>query len=115
MSKPPSDTEGRPGVDLPGLSLPVEGPDGSTQALLVPIRPPADPDAVIDLIGRLDAFFEEEAADPADATLGALLLSLAASMQVNTDWPVTARLDAFLQQVTELVEDARSYLDTTTH
>lgn len=108
-------TDDLPEGELPGLALPVEGPDGSPQSLLVPIRPPADPDAVIDLIGRLDTFFEEEGADPADATLGSLLLALAASMQVNTDWPIPARLDAFLKQVTDLVEDARSHLDTTTH
>jgi len=97
--------------DVPGVALSVEGKDGEQQTVAVPIRPPADADAVMDLMERMDELFAEENPRVADATLAALILAMGNSLRQAPEWPLRARLDSFGRLCASLVEDAKAHMD----
>lgn len=97
--------------EIPGVALTVEGPDGVEQIVAIPIRPPADPDRVMDLVEQIDEIFAEDDPEIADATMAALLLALGNSLRQAPEWPIKARLDAFARSVQALVDDAKAHLD----
>jgi len=94
---------------VPGVALTVEGPDGD-QMIAVAVAPPADADRVMDLMEALDDVLAEEDPELDDAVTAALILALGNALRQAPQWPLEARLDAFLRRVTVMVEDAKGRL-----
>lgn len=94
---------------IPGVALTVEGPDGD-QMIAVAVPPPADADRVMDLMEALDDVLAEEDPELDDAVTAALILALGNALRQAPQWPLEARLDAFLRRVRAMVEDAKGRL-----
>ncbi|MFA7431533.1 MAG: hypothetical protein WCZ23_15350 [Rhodospirillaceae bacterium] len=92
-----------------GVALTVEGPDGD-QMIAVAVPPPADADRVMDLMEALDDVLAEEDPELDDAVTAALILALGNALRQAPQWPLEARLDAFLRRVRAMVEDAKGRL-----
>jgi len=94
-----------------GVALTVEGKDGEEQMIAVPIRPPANADAVMDLIASLDEVMADHDPDNQDAVMAALLLAMGNALRQAPDWPLKTRLESFSRFVNGVVDDAIAQLD----
>ncbi len=97
--------------DVVGVALSVEGKDGEEEMIAVPIRPPANAEAVMDLIAGLDEVMAEHDPNNQDAVMAALLLAMGNALRQAPDWPMKARLESFGRFVEGVVEDAIAQLE----
>lgn len=97
--------------EVPGVALTVEGKDGDEQMIAIPIRPPADADAVMDLVAGLDEVLAEHDPENQDAVMAALLIAMGNALRQAPDWPLKTRLESFSRFVNGVVEDAIAQLD----
>jgi hypothetical protein len=107
MSQTPIDDD----AEVAGVALAVEGRDGIEETIAVPIRPPADADAVMDLIAGLDEVMADHDPENQDAVMAALILAMGNALRQAPDWPMKARLESFGRFVAGVVEDAIDQLD----
>ena len=97
--------------DVVGVALAVEGKDGEEDVIAVPIRPPANAEAVMDLIAGLDEVMADHDPENQDAVMAALLLAMGNALRQAPDWPMKARLESFSRFVNGVVDDAIAQLD----
>lgn len=97
--------------EVPGVALTVEGKDGEEQMIAVPIHPPADADAVMDLVAGLDEVMAEHDPENQDAVMAALLIAMGNALRQAPDWPMKTRLESFARFVNGVVEDSIAQLD----
>lgn len=104
------DSENQVPGDVPGVALVVEGPDGD-QTVAIAVPPPADADAVMDLMEALDDTLAEQDPELEDAVTAALLLALGNALRQSPQWPLAARLDSFARRVQAMVDDAKGRVE----